>query len=985
MKRALSRVLFTVFFLAAAFASVSAAEINFDFGLPVFGMEEIRFEKTKPVDFNLQLLKKYLNEHQGSVLPQLHGINRWFSLLRLSDAPRKEQLISESKKFFTLKPGSKADSEERIRSVFFHGLLLSQDKSADPENLKDHEFEDLLIESEDYLAESGDYSLIKGILFHHLRNRPNNYFEPMKPEEDLKKALAYMPKTAHYYFVIGQAFRMLGSNDSSLFLAIASYEKASSLEPRNAKLQNSLLGIYMGLHEEFQSRGRPEPFWLEEAVYKKILTVSPNNPHALNNLGYLYAEYGVNTQLAQELCQRAVDMHPENPGFRDSLGWAAFKNRDYARAEEELKRSIEMKKNVYEPLYHLATVYYATGDLDKAAEYYEQAIELRPDSAEALNNLAYLYTEKNIKHKEALTMAETAVRLEPNNASYLDTLGWAHYRLGNFDQALRFLLRAAQLSPGQGEILSHIGRVYMEKGDYATAIAYLKEAHKADPKLTDADNAIYLAIRLKSYQTALADYHSLLGANAEKEKIINILMAISRLYQEERQYDKAIEFTKLCAEIKRGDRSLDVPVLATYSLTSKKESADEADTPLPQVSEEQKSTEPAASKASNETSQEKEPVFAPLPPEIPHPFVISFGPAFFNLLKPVIPGCEVFSDKSLTVFIATLRQAGRFAIVRVESESTSGTAMLNLFDRYFRSMNATETGSNSPDAREFRLGRRQIFMAAFGNALYLSRKPLTGDMAPEKLAEICPYISDNFSQLLYNWKNMASQIPRWIRPFINNPAHPFTRIHTIYTLKDGSLNEFSTATTGQKESDAFLRQFARKLFQFKINLQKQGYATTIKMKSDNDLIFISTDFENIQQTLTEKYGNIFKILAGLYKPHISRAQCYLNRMLFNGTATGLCPSGGKTAANTFSGLAECTLHKELPVSPIFFDEAGACRYSRLRLEAIIAERNLNTPENRKDLNFIKSLAQKLQIPLCPTDGVWSLDESGHIGCTDHEN
>ena len=121
----------------------------------------------------------------------------------------------------------------------------------------------------------------------------------MKPEEDLKHALTLIPQTAHYYYIMGQAFRFISPSDTTLFLAVASYEKAASLDPRNGKLQNSLLGIYMGLHEEMQSKGKPEPFWLEEAVYKKILEISPNNAYALNNLGFLYAEYGVNLNIAQ--------------------------------------------------------------------------------------------------------------------------------------------------------------------------------------------------------------------------------------------------------------------------------------------------------------------------------------------------------------------------------------------------------------------------------------------------------------------------------------------------------------------------------------------------------------------------------------------------------------------------------------------------------------------------------------------------------------
>ena len=224
MRKQCLRAVLLVVLLSAAIAGSAAGEANFDFGLPLFGFEEIRFEKSQPADFNIHLLKKYILENEGAMLQQLHGINRWFSLLRLSDAPRREELIKYSRSFFLNTGKTKISASERLREIFFSGLLLSQDKEPDPTNKRDQEFENLLIEAEEQLAENGDYWLIKGLVFHLLRNRPNDYFMPMKPEEDLKRALGLIPRTAHYYYVLGQAFRFLGNMDSALFLSIASYE-----------------------------------------------------------------------------------------------------------------------------------------------------------------------------------------------------------------------------------------------------------------------------------------------------------------------------------------------------------------------------------------------------------------------------------------------------------------------------------------------------------------------------------------------------------------------------------------------------------------------------------------------------------------------------------------------------------------------------------------------------------------------------------------
>ena len=966
------------------------AEVNFDFGLPLFGIEEIRFEKTKPSDFNLTLLKKYISEQPGNILAQLHAISRWFSLIKLSDTPRRDELIKMSTSLFKSTDKKDFTAEERLRDIFFNGLLLSIDKTDDPKNDKDHAFEELLLDSEEQLAKNGDYWLVKGLIFQVLRHRPNGYFEPMKPEEDLKRALTLIPRTAHYYFVMGQAFRFLGSMDTSLFLSIASYEKSSSLDPRNAKLQNSLLGIYMGLHEDYQTRNKPEPFWLEEAVYKKILELSPNNPHALNNLGYLYAEYGVNTQTAQELCQRAVDMDPTNPGFRDSLGWAAFKNRDFKKAEEELKNSLTMKMNVYDTHYHLATVYYATGELDKAAENYQEAIKIRPDSAEALNNLAYLYTEQNTNIKQAIEMAETAVQLEKNNASYIDTLGWAHYRDGNLDKALGYLLKANQLVSGQGEVMMHIGRVYLDKNDFESAITYLKEAFKADPKLKDPENSLYLAVRLKSYHSALADYHTLMGERADKERINNILMSIARLYQEEKLYDKAIDITKLCSDVKAGIKPLNEPLFNSYSLS---ESSSKPALPLDEAPESATASgsiqagepEEQTNGENNETREPADSLFNGLPPVSSHTLVISFGPQFFRWLSSSVTSAANFADKSITIFVNKPFKPRKNAVIRIETESTAGTAMLGLLSNYFSQLNIVRKNYEQADRCEFSLGKHRIYAFADRNSVYLCGRPFSDAERAELLNQLCPFNPESFVELIYNWKNFEAFIPQMLQPFVKNPFAPFIRIHTRYSYKDGNLNEFSAATTGKAENDDFMKKFARSLFAFKIQTQQMGLETVIKVRGDEDIIYISTDFENIAGWLAKRLNRWYGLIGKLLEVYMSQTICFLNRMFFSPDLEKSCPTGGAIRIDAVSGLIYCSQHNEVPAIPMILDEHACCSYNRNRLFRYLQNtRAINASGTLATGSSIEELAKKLGVPLCPTSGTWIIDEKG-IKCSEHEN
>lgn len=975
------------------------AETDFDFGLPLFGYEEIRFEKSKPADFNIHLLKKYIVENEGSILQQLHGINRWFSLLRLSDAPRREELIKHSSNFFNNKNKKEISSSERLREIFFAGMLLSQDRAADPENKKDQIFEDLLIEAEEYLANNGDYWLIKGIIFHLLRNRPNNYFKPMKPEEDLKRAISLIPRTAHYYYVMGQAFRFLGNMDTALFLAIASYEKASGLDPRNYKLQNALLGIYMGLHEGYQSAGRQEPFWLEEVVYKKILDISPHNPHALNNLGFLYAEYGVNTKQAQELCQRAVDISPDNAGFRDSLGWAAFKNKDYTKAEEELVKSLTLKNNVYDPHYHLGTLYYATGKLDKAAEHYEQAIAIKPEAVEALNNLAYLYTEQNRKIPEALAMAKTAVRLEPQNASYIDTLGWAYYRAGDLEAALANLLKAAQIGPGQAEILLHIGRVYLDMNEFEQALTYLKEAHKADPNVNDPDNSLYVAIRLRAYHRALADYHGIFKENADRNKINNILMGIARMFQEEKLYDRAIEITKLCSEIKNGEKSLKEPLFSSYKFATPAEqkavveqdeeqneetiTEQESDTQQESDQSGNEAVEPSTESTSKSDAQPgKDSLFSGLPPSSGHPLVFSFGPCFFSWLQQYLPGMHAFADKSVTIFVEKIRRARRTAVIRITSEKLSGNVLMQLaidFFRYFDGKATQDKASNTTWVSF--LGKRRISLLAEGNSLYLSARDFSGKAAIENLEPLLKFDPRSFAAIIYDWESLSQLIPGVVRLFATNPFHPFTRIHTRYIYENDTLNEFSTMTTGKEENGAFMRRFARELFAFKLFTQKIGIETTIRMRQEKDIIYVSTDFADVSLFIKKRLKKINPLLLNLLMRYLNHTRCFLNRMFYQQEQTATCPDGGRIEFDAHTGIVTCSQHVLSPAIAIFFDPAEACEFSRMRLDRILKENKVEEL-NSEDL---AKLAKELGIPLCPESGTWTKKNGEPIKCNLHEN
>ena len=94
-----------------------------------------------------------------------------------------------------------------------------------------------------------------------------------------------------------------------------------------------------------------------------------------------------------------------------------------------------------------------------------------PDNATVLNDLGYMYADRNVHLDDALKMLQKAVALEPTNGSFLDSLGWVYFRLGQYGPAEDNLHKAIERSPTDASIHDHLGQVYAKSGRLQLAVA----------------------------------------------------------------------------------------------------------------------------------------------------------------------------------------------------------------------------------------------------------------------------------------------------------------------------------------------------------------------------------------------------------------------------------------------------------------------------------------------------------------------------------
>jgi tetratricopeptide (TPR) repeat protein len=110
--------------------------------------------------------------------------------------------------------------------------------------------------------------------------------------------------------------------------------------------------------------------------------LDPDFDEALNHLGYMWAERGINLQIARDMIERAVKAEPENPAYLDSLGWVLFQLKKPAEALPPLQKAVELLKEPDATVFdHLGDVLKALGRLPEAREAWQKSLAVEPSEA----------------------------------------------------------------------------------------------------------------------------------------------------------------------------------------------------------------------------------------------------------------------------------------------------------------------------------------------------------------------------------------------------------------------------------------------------------------------------------------------------------------------------------------------------------------------------------------------------------------------------
>jgi len=145
-----------------------------------------------------------------------------------------------------------------------------------------------------------------------------------------------------------------------------------------------------------------------------------------------------------------------------------------------------------------------------AEDSFRKVLAGNPQDAATLNYLGYMLADRGVKLDEALTLVKKAVDLDPTNGAYLDSLGWAYFKLGKYDQAEDSLNKASHLQRMGSDptVQEHLGDLYQKTGRLKLAAAHweraIEEWNKTVAAEIDQDDVAKVQKKLESARVKLA-------------------------------------------------------------------------------------------------------------------------------------------------------------------------------------------------------------------------------------------------------------------------------------------------------------------------------------------------------------------------------------------------------------------------------------------------------------------------------------------------
>jgi tetratricopeptide (TPR) repeat protein len=189
---------------------------------------------------------------------------------------------------------------------------------------------------------------------------------------------------------------------------------------------------------------------------------------------------------AEELLRKLINEDKTDISAAQQLGQLLRANKKFEEAAEVYSVAIDrlgkIEPDDWQLFYYRGISYERSKQWPKAEQDFKKALELSPDEPYVLNYLAYTWVERRENLGQAFDMLEKAVSQRPDEGFIIDSLGWAHYMLGRYPEAVKELERAVSLAPTDPVLNDHLGDAYWMVGRKEEARFQWTRALSFDPE-----------------------------------------------------------------------------------------------------------------------------------------------------------------------------------------------------------------------------------------------------------------------------------------------------------------------------------------------------------------------------------------------------------------------------------------------------------------------------------------------------------------------
>ncbi len=251
-------------------------------------------------------------------------------------------------------------------------------------------------------------------------------------------------------------------------------EEAVRRQPRSVRMLSALAELY-------QAEGR----WPEAAdAYERAAARRPSDLNLKRRWVALLLNAG-DQERARGVIREVVEARPEDGRALYLLSEVERRLNNFGAAEAAVRRVMALEPNSARGFFQLGAIFEQQARYADAEQAFRAALERDPLDHQTLNYLGYMLADRGERLNESVALIQRALASDPHNGSYLDSLGWAYFKLEEWELAETYLRQASEQLSQNSVIQDHFGDLLFRRGRYVEAVEAWERALRGDADSID--------------------------------------------------------------------------------------------------------------------------------------------------------------------------------------------------------------------------------------------------------------------------------------------------------------------------------------------------------------------------------------------------------------------------------------------------------------------------------------------------------------------